>query len=122
MESVCISRFTMNNIAPILEKCWTHKIAFKIISKMPKQANFFYSQPSTLTLPKVSTCKVLLFYNFWFTFYGKSVAPTRSSTSYAYLLTNIGNRNLNPKLTRGGGRRRKESAHRLVLPSAVLKR
>ena len=38
----------MNNIAPKLQKCWTHKIAFKIISKMLKQPNFFHSQPSIL--------------------------------------------------------------------------
>ena len=42
-----VSRFTMNDIAPKLQKCWTHKIAFKIISKTLKQPNFFYSQPST---------------------------------------------------------------------------
>ena len=41
VESVFISRFTMNNIAPKLQKCWTHKIAFKIVSKMLKQPNFF---------------------------------------------------------------------------------
>ena len=45
VESVFISRFTMNNIAPKMQKCWTLKIAFKIISKMLKQPNFFYSQP-----------------------------------------------------------------------------
>ena len=37
----------MNNIAPKLQKCWTHKIAFNIISKMLKQPNFCYTQPST---------------------------------------------------------------------------
>ena len=31
----------INNIAPKLQKRWTHKIAFKIISKMLKQPNFF---------------------------------------------------------------------------------
>ena len=41
LESVFISRFTMNNIAPKLQKRWTHKFAFKIISKMLKQPNFF---------------------------------------------------------------------------------
>ena len=46
----------MNNIAPKLQKCWTHKIAFKIISKMPKQPNFLYSQPSTL--PKDVPAKI----------------------------------------------------------------
>ena len=48
VESISISRFTINNIAPKLQKCWTHKIAFKIISEMLKQPNFFCSQPSTL--------------------------------------------------------------------------
>ena len=48
MEFVFISRYTINNIAPKLQKCWTHKIAFNIVSKMLKQPNFFYSQPSTL--------------------------------------------------------------------------
>ena len=43
MESVFISRFTMNNIAPKLQRRWNHKIAFKIISKMLKQPNFFQS-------------------------------------------------------------------------------
>ena len=41
VESVFISRFTMNNIAPKLQKRWTHKIAFKIVSKMLKQPNSF---------------------------------------------------------------------------------
>ena len=48
----------MNNIAPKLQKFWTHKIAFKIISKMLKQLNFFYSQPSTL--PGVALTKFYL--------------------------------------------------------------
>ena len=48
VEPVAISRFTMNNIAPKLQKCCTQKIAFNIISKMPKQPNFLYSHPSTL--------------------------------------------------------------------------
>ena len=38
----------MNNIAPKLQKYWTRKIAFRIISKVLKQPNFFYNQPSTL--------------------------------------------------------------------------
>ena len=42
----------MKNIAPKLQKCWTHKIVFKIIEKMLKQPNFFHSQSSTCTLPK----------------------------------------------------------------------
>ena len=39
----------MNNTAPKLQKRWTNKIAFKIISKMLKELNFFHSQPSTPT-------------------------------------------------------------------------
>ena len=54
----------MNNIAPKLQKCWTHKIAFKIISKMLKQPHFFHNPPSTLS--KDATCKILSFYGFWF--------------------------------------------------------
>ena len=49
----------MNNIAPKLQKCWTHKIAFKIISKMLKQPNFFHSQPPTFS--KEALEKVLPF-------------------------------------------------------------
>ena len=50
-SGICfISRFSMNNIAPKPQECWTHKIAFKIISKMRNQPNFFHSQP--FTLPK----------------------------------------------------------------------
>ena len=69
VESVFISRFPMNNIAPNLQKCWTHKIAFKIISEMLKQPNFFQSQS------KGSTCKVLPFSNFWFKLYDKFCSP-----------------------------------------------
>ena len=45
----------MNNIAPKLQKCRTHKITFKIIYKIPKQPDFFHSQPSTL--PKEALVK-----------------------------------------------------------------
>ena len=55
VESVFLSRYRMNNIAPKLQKCWTHKIAFKIKQKMLKQPNFFHSQPSTL--PKDALAK-----------------------------------------------------------------
>ena len=47
-----------NNIAPKLQKCWTQKIAFKIIPKMLKQPNFFYGQPSAL--PKETLSKFYL--------------------------------------------------------------
>ena len=77
VESVFISRFTMNNIAPKLQKCWTHKIAFKIISKMLKQPNFFQSKPSTL--PKDTPAKFYLSTTFGLHLMISSVAPTRSS-------------------------------------------
>ena len=59
---------------------------------MLKQPNFFYSQPSTL--PKDSPAKFYLSTTVGFSFMISSVAPTRSSTFYAYLITKIGNRNL----------------------------
>ena len=99
VESVFISRFAMNNIAPRLQKCWTHKIAFKIISKMLKQPNFFHSQP--LTLPKEAFARFYLSKTFSLSFVISSVAPTQSSTFYActYLITEIGNNNLRAKQT-----------------------
>ena len=45
----------MNNIAPKLRKCHTHKIAFKYHIKNAKATKFFYSQPSTL--PKEALAK-----------------------------------------------------------------
>ena len=77
----------MNNIAPKPQKCWTHKIALKIISKMLKELNFFHSQPSTLPKFYLST-------TFGLSFMIRSVAPTRSLTFCEYLITKIGNRNL----------------------------
>ena len=85
-------RLTMNNIAPKLQKCWTHEIAFKIISKMLKQPNFFYSQPCTL--PKEALAKFYISTAFGLGFMISSVAPILSSTFYAYLVTKIGNCNL----------------------------
>ena len=82
----------MNNIAPKLQKCWTQKITFKIISKMLNQPNFFHSQLSTL--PKDAPAKLYLSATFGLSFMISSVAPTRSSTFYAYLITKIVNRNL----------------------------
>ena len=82
----------MNKIAPKLQKCWTQKFAFRIISKMPKQPDFFYSQPSTL--PKEALAKLYLSTTFSLSFMISSVAPTWWSTSYAYLITKVGNRNL----------------------------
>ena len=82
-----------NNTAPKLQKCWTHKIALKIISNMLKQPNFFHSRLSTL--PKDAPAKFYLSTDFDFkSFRISSVAPTRSLTFYAYLITKIGNRNL----------------------------
>ena len=88
-----ISRFTMNNVALKLQKCWRHKIAFKIISKMLKQPNLFHSQPSTL--PKKAPAKFHPSTVSGLNFMISSVAPTRSSTFCAYLITKIGNRNVN---------------------------
>ena len=68
----------MNNIAPKLQKCWTHKIAFKIISKMLKQPSFFLSWPSTL--PKDTPAKFYFSTTFGLRLMISFVAPTRSST------------------------------------------
>ena len=78
----------MNNIAPKLQKCWTHKIAFKIISKNAKATKFllqsaFYTSKAKFYLPTTFGLSFI-----------SSVAPTRASTTYAYLLTKIGNRDL----------------------------
>ena len=82
----------MNNIAPKLQKCWTQKIAFNIISKMLKQLNFFYIQP--FTLPKDAPANFYLSTNVGLSFMISSVALNRLSTFYAYLITKIGNHNL----------------------------
>ena len=59
----------MNNIVSKLQKCWTNKTAFKLISKMLKQPNFFFQ--SAFYTSKGRICKLLSFYNFWFEFYDK---------------------------------------------------
>ena len=82
----------MNNIAPKLQKRWTDKIAFKIISKMLKQSNFFQSSPSLL--PKDAPTKFYLSTTFGLSLMISSVAPNRLSIFYAYLITKIGNRDL----------------------------
>ena len=69
----------MNNIVPKLQK-------------MPRQPNFFYSQPSTLQ--KKALAKFYLCTTFDLSFMIRSVAPTRSLTFYPYSVTKIGNRNL----------------------------
>ena len=53
---------------------------------MPKQPNFFHSQCSTL--PKDAPAKFYLCTTFGLRFMLSSVAPTRSSTFYAYLSPN----------------------------------
>ena len=60
---------------------------------MLKQPNVFYSRPSTL--PKDAPVKFNLSTTFELSFMISSVALTRSSTFYAYLVTKIGNRNHN---------------------------
>ena len=69
---------TSVNIAPKLQKCWTHKIAFEIILKMLMQPDLFCSHPSTL--PKDSPAKFHFSTTFGLSFMVSSVAPTRSST------------------------------------------
>ena len=75
----------MDNIESKLQKCWTHKTAFKIKLKLLKQPNFFCSQPSTL--PKDAPVKFHPFTTFGLSFMISSVAPTRSLIFYAYLIT-----------------------------------
>ena len=60
---------------------------------MPKQPNLFHSQPNTL--PKDVAAKFYISAAFGLSFMTRSVAHTRLSTFYAYLITKIGNRNLN---------------------------
>ena len=62
------------------------------MKKVLKQPNFFYGQTSTL--PKEALANFYLSKTFGLSFIISSVAPTRSSTCYAYLVTKIGNRNL----------------------------
>ena len=68
----------MNNIAPKLQKCWTHKIAMKILSKMLKQPNLFDSQSATLP---DALANFYLSTTFGLSFIISSVAPTRSLDS-----------------------------------------
>ena len=93
VESVFISRFTMNNIAPKLQKFWTHKIFLQHHIKNAKATKCFLQ--SAFYTSKERTCKVLPFYDFWFMSYDKFCFPTRSLKFYAYLITKIGNPNLN---------------------------
>ena len=75
----------MNNIASKLQNYWTHKIVFKIVSKMLKQPDFFHSKPSTL--PEEALARFCVSTTFGSSFMMRSVAPTRSSKFYAYLIT-----------------------------------
>ena len=62
VESVFISRFIVNNIAPKLQKCWRQKIVFKIIFKESAKTNKFLLQ-SAFYIFNGRTCKVLSFYD-----------------------------------------------------------
>ena len=79
----------MNNIAAKLQKCWTHKIAFNIISKMLKQPNYLQSDICT---SEGSTCKVLPFYDL---FYDRFCSPNLIVNFLLMLITEIENCNLN---------------------------
>ena len=64
--------------------------------------NYFKNTKTTKFLLKLAfytseghTCKVLSFYDFWFTFNYKFCSPYPIVDFYAYLITKIGNRNLN---------------------------
>ena len=59
---------------------------------MLKQLNVFHSQRSTL--PEEARAKFCLSTTFGLSFMINSVAPTRSSTFNAYLITKVENRNL----------------------------
>ena len=76
---------------PDTQNCRTHKIAFKII-KNAKATKFLSQSPSTL--PQDAFANFYLSVTFGLSFMISSVAPTRSSTSYAYLITRIENCNL----------------------------
>ena len=60
---------------------------------MLKQSNFFHSQPSRP--PKDAPAKFYLSTTFGLRFMISSVAPTQSVTFNPYLITKIGNCNLN---------------------------
>ena len=63
----------MNNIAPKLQKCWTHKNRLQNYFKNAKTTKF----PSELAFraSKGRTCKVLSFYDYWLTFNDKFCSP-----------------------------------------------
>ena len=87
----------MYNIAPKLQKCWTHKYCLQYYIKILRHPNFFHSEPSVLS--KDAPAKFHLSATFILSFVINSVAPTCSSTFYAYLITKIRNHNLKSILT-----------------------
>ena len=98
VKSVFLSRFTMYNIVPKLQKCWTHKIAFNImLKKMLRHPNFFHSESSVLS--KDAPAKFHLSATFGLSFMISSVASTCLSTFYTYLITKIRIHNLKSILT-----------------------
>ena len=82
----------MNNITPKLQNAGHPKLPSKSYKNV-KATKFFYSQPSTL--PKEALAKFYFSTTFGLSFMISSVAPTRLSTFKAYLITKIGDRNLN---------------------------
>ena len=64
---------------------------FFFISQNPYLQSAFYTS-------KGNTCKALPFSDFWIKFGISSVAPTQSSTSYAYLITKVGNRDFKDEI------------------------
>ena len=91
VESVFTSRLTMNNIAPNLQNAGHTKLLSKSHKNMLKQPNFFDSQPSTF--PEDAPATSFLSTSFGLSFMISSVASTRSSSFYVYLITKIRNRN-----------------------------
>ena len=80
-----------------IQNCHQHHV------KNAKATKLFYSQPSALP-NDASPAKFYLSTTFGLSFITNSVAPTRSSTFYTYLIIKIGNRNLKLKIckdTRG---------------------
>ena len=87
----------MNNIAPKLQK---------MLNSQNRPQNYFKNAKTTKFLLELAfytseghTCKVLSFYDFWFTFNDKFCSPYPIVDFYARLITKIGNRNLKPGYT-----------------------
>ena len=82
----------MNNMARKLQKMLDSQNRFQNYFKNAKTTRFllelaFYTSEG-------HTCKVLSFYDFWFTFNDKFCSLYPIVDFYAYLITKIGNRNL----------------------------